>query len=136
MPIPIKRDSRLGIKQTFNSMFCAGIIQYLSNLKGVPLIHKRDIDRLSTEDVSNLINFIKTCYGTMVDVNIELETGERLKQIRQSRDSDNEYFPNILLRTMDYYYRNQTGMRGIQESLTLAPNRRTRYLLKELNEVN
>lgn len=136
MPIPIKRDSRLGVKQTFNSMFCAGIIQYLSNVKGVPMIHKKDVDRLTTEDVSNLISFIKKCYGTIVDVNIEFETEERMKQIRQSKDSDNEYFPNILLRTNDYYYRNQTGMRGIQESLTLTPKQRTIHLLKELNEVN
>lgn len=135
MPIPIKRDSRLGIKQTLNSVFCAGIIQYISNLKGTPVIHKKDVVRLAPEDVSKLIDFIKSSYGTIVDVNIDLETEERLKQIRLSRDPDSQYFPNILSATMDYYYRNQTGMRGIQENLTLSPNPRTRSLLQELNEV-
>lgn len=133
MPIPIQRNSRLGVKQTLNSIFCAGIIQYLSNRRGVPLIHKKDIASLTDEEVSSLIYFIKSSYGTVIDLNIELETEERLRQVKQSRDRENEYFPNILSNTMDYFYRNQSGMRGIQENLTLIPNQKTRYILKELN---
>jgi hypothetical protein len=123
-PIPIKRLSKLGILQTINSIFCAGVINYLSNKKGRPLIHKGDIKEIDLNDKQDLIDFVTRCYtgtdkGGRVDVDLSQEVEDRLNFIRRSSDKDTEFFPNILTDSGQYFFRNQTGMRGIQKKLIL-----------------
>ena len=136
LPAPIKRNSRLGIKQTINSLFCAGIIQFLSNKHGKPLIYKQNIEELDSNDKKELIQFIKSAYGDHVNLNIEFEVEERIRQICDSHNKSKEFFPKVLSDTGYYYYRNQSGMRGIQGSLMLKPTGSTRSLLRQLEGEN
>lgn len=136
LPAPIKRNSKLGIKQTANSLFCAGIIQFLSNKHGKPLIYKKNIEELTSNDKQELIQFIKSSYGKNVNLNIEREVENRINQICESHNSSNEFFPNVLSKSGEYYYRNQSGMRGIQESLILKPKGNTRTQLQQLKGGN
>lgn len=121
-PVPLKRNSRLGTMQTVNSLFSAAVIQYISNKVGKPLIHKSDVETLSVTQQSDIVSFIKNCYGIPVDINIEEEVERRIDQIKRSTANGNEFFPNVLLHSGNYYYQNQSGMRGIQQSLVLEPN--------------
>lgn len=131
-PAPIKRNSKLGVKQTVNSLFCAGIIQFLSNKHGRPLIHKEDVEQLTSEDKKELIQFIKSAYGINVNLDIAFEVESRLHQICESHNRPREFFPNVLSESGEYYYRNQSGMRGIQGNLLLKPTGKTKPLLKQI----
>ena len=71
--VPVNRQSRLGMMQTINSIFCAGIIQHLSEQTGRPLIYKSDIDELSNEQIDELVRFIKSVYGEVAEINIPME---------------------------------------------------------------
>ena len=123
-PVPIKRLSKLGMHQTLNSLFCGAIINYLSNSKGNPIIHKKDLEEITLEEYKDLIDFIRKCYtgkdkGGILDIDLAREIEERINHIKKSRDSKNTYFPNILKESGNYFYRNQSGMRGIQKQLIL-----------------
>lgn len=132
LPAPIKRNSRLGVKQTVNSIFCSGVIQFLSNNHGKPLIYKQDIEGLDSTDKQELIQFIRSAYGEHTNLNIELEVENRINQICGSHNDSHEFFPSVLADSGEYYYRNQSGMRGIQGSLILKPTYHTRSLLKQI----
>ena len=120
-PVPINRFARLGLHQTVNSLFCAGIMNYLSDKKGRPLFHKRDIVDLTEEDEKVLVAFIENVYGRAdLDIDVAHEVRVRLDQIKESSDGLNEFFPNILTRSGDFFFRNQSGMRGIQKQLALG----------------
>lgn len=120
-PVPINRFSRLGLQQTINAMFCAGIINYLSDKKGRPIYLKQDFKTITDPDLRDLIIFIKKVYGrTIIDMDVNKEVEDRINQIRNSRDSDKEFFPNILLNSGEYFFRNPSGMRGIQKQLALG----------------
>ncbi len=135
-PIPVKRNSILGIKQTVNSLFCAGIIQFLSNKHGKPLIHKKDIIELDANDKEELVQFIKSVYGKHININIEKEVEIRINQIRESAEGENTFFRDVLSKSGEYYYRNQNGMRGIQGAMVLRPYFNTRNLLNKINGGN
>jgi len=120
-PIPLKRFSRLGLQQTINSLFCASIINYLANIKGKSMHRKSNIKELTNDDKLKIVDFIKSAYKReILDINVETEVEDRINQIINSNDSDKTYFPNILLDSGEYYYRNQSGMRGIQKQLILS----------------
>lgn len=121
-PVPINRFARLGLYQTINSLFCAGILTFLSNKYGRPLYHKSDIKQINNaEDKRELVDFIMRCYGRKsLEINVTNEVEERIKQIVLSDSSDTKFFPHILADSGDYYYRTQTGMRGIQKKLALG----------------
>ena len=136
LPAPIKRNSPLGAKQTINSLFCAGVIQFLSSKYGKPLIYKQDIEKLNKSDIAELIQFIKSAYGGNINLNIEAEVESRINQIRGSSNRSNEFFPKVLLDSGDYFFRNQIGMRGIQGQLKIIPTGYTRSKLKQLGGEN
>ena len=136
LPTPIKRNSILGIKQTVNSLFCAGIIQFLSNKHGKPLIHKKDIMGLDANDKKELVQFIKSVYGKHINLDIEKEVEMRINQICESSERENTFFPEVLAKSGEYYYRNQSGMRGIQGAIVLKPYSSTRSKLKNMNGGN
>jgi hypothetical protein len=123
-PIPIKRLSRLGIHQTINSLFSGAIINYISDIKGQPTIHKKEVQDITPGETEQLVKFIRKCYtgktnGGALNVNLDKEVEERLNFIKMSSDNDRTYFPNILTKSGNYFYRNQSGMRGIQRELAL-----------------
>ncbi|MBA3046715.1 MAG: hypothetical protein FP824_10970 [Euryarchaeota archaeon] len=119
-PVPINRTARLGTMQTINSIFCAGILQYLSELQGSPIYHKKHIVDLKISQEKLLVKFIRNVYGRPVEINIEEEVEARLNQIKyDSNSNDNTFFPNILVNSGNHYFRNQSGMRGIQKQLIL-----------------
>jgi hypothetical protein len=120
-PVPLNRSSKLGTLQTINSLFCAGILQHLSEIAGKPLIHKSDVAGLTADQRSTLAKLIRDSYGVPVEINVEQEVDLRIRQITRSSDKDNAFFPNVLASSGNYYYRNQTGMRGIQQQLVLEP---------------
>ncbi len=96
-PIPINRSSRLGLQQTINSMFCAGIINYLSNKKGKPCYLKSHISELTLKDKEELVEFIKKTYGKSgLDIDIHSEVEKRINQITNGTSKEKEFFPNIL----------------------------------------
>lgn len=120
-PVPVNRLSRLGLYQTINSMFCASVINYLSNKKGRPLYNKADIAALSISDQQDLVGFIGSVYSSSqaLDIDISREVNERINQIYNSKERKTAFFPNILADSDKYFYRNQLGMRGIQQKLVL-----------------
>ncbi|SES91257.1 Helicase conserved C-terminal domain-containing protein [Methanococcoides vulcani] len=132
-PIPINRFSKLGLLQTMNSVFCAGILNYLSNEKGKPLYKKKDILNLKDDDIEELINFIYNVYGDRIlDIDVRTEVEERLNEIKLGKDKEDTFFPNILTKTGHPYYRTQSGMRGMQKNVALELNNRDKMLLDKM----
>ena len=132
LPIPIKSMSKLGIKQTINSLFCAGILQLLSNEKDKPLIHKSDVEDLTDTDEEKLLKFIKNSYGKHFNIDIEPEMENRIKQIRESHNKSSDFFPKVLEDSGNHFYHNQSGMRGIQSDLILVPEYKTLDILRHI----
>jgi hypothetical protein len=123
-PIPMSRLSKLGLNQTMNSLFCAGILNYLSNKLGYPIYRKEHIQKIDSYDKQDLVEFIKQCYtGSetkgVLDLDIANEVENRIDVISNSAAGPKEFFPTILRQSGYYYYRNQSGMRGIQRDLVL-----------------
>ncbi|NOR46424.1 MAG: hypothetical protein GQ533_00010 [Methanosarcinaceae archaeon] len=134
-PVPINRFSKLGLMQTINSLFCAGIINYLSNKKGKPLYYKRDVINLTLEDQKDLVNFIESVYGKKgLDITIPDEVEDRIKEIVRGKDGGKIFFPNILSKSGNPFYRNQSGMRGIQKQLALDLNSNDERILKRMGK--
>jgi len=131
-PTPINRFSRLGLYQTFNSIFCAAIINYLSNKKGRPLYRKKDILNLTPLEQKELVDIIQKAYGrAILEIDISKEANDRLNQIREGSDANKRFFPDILADSGEYFYRNQLGMRGIQQQLRLEINNLSRSKLRK-----
>lgn len=119
-PVPINRCARLATKQTVTSLFCGGILNYISNKKGVPLYQKKHITLLNNDDWDDLLQFMENVYGSNLDINLAEEIQSRKNQIILSDDiGDNTFFPNVLVKSGEKYYKTQTGMRGIQKSFVL-----------------
>ncbi len=120
-PIPINRYSRLGLHQTINSIFCATVTNHMSNLKGKPLYHKEHIVDLDLDDKKYIVEFIKKVYRrSILDINVHKEVENRINEIIQSNEKPTMWFPKILAKSGDYFYRNQSGMRGIQKQLIIG----------------
>ncbi len=134
-PVPINRFSKLGLMQTINSLFCAGILNYLSIKKGKPLYKKRDVISLTLEDQEDLVNFIESAYGKKgLDINITNEVEKRINEIVLGKDSETQFFPNILSKSGNPFFYNQSGMRGIQKQLALDLNSNDERILKRMEK--
>jgi len=134
-PVPINRFSKLGLMQTINSLFCAGILNYLSIKKGKPLYKKRDVISLTLEDQEDLVNFIESAYGKKgLDINITKEVEKRINEIVLGKDSETQFFPNILSKSGNPFFYNQSGMRGIQKQLALDLNSNDERILKRMEK--
>lgn len=127
-PTPVNRTAKLATMQTINSLFCGGILSYLSEIKGQPLIHKEDVDALTPQDQEALSDFLRRCYGRPVQMNIAKEVYDRISHIRNSSEKPTAYFPNILAGAQRDYYRNQSGMRGLQLNLSLDIDNNGKYI--------
>lgn len=136
-PVPVNRSSRLGIYQTLNSMFCASILAYMSNLKGKPLYRKQDIAELTLEDMKKIVQFMYSIYGSnALDVNLQTEVEKRINEVILGQGSNTDFFPKLLAKTGDPLFRNQSGMRGIQNNLGLILVEGDRRYLSERREIN
>jgi hypothetical protein len=134
-PVPINRFSKLGLMQTINSLFCAGILNYLSIKKGKPLYKKRDVISLTLEDQEDLVHFIESAYGKKgLDINITTEVEKRINEIVLGKDSETQFFPNILSKSGNPFFYNQSGMRGIQKQLALDLNSNDERILKRMEK--
>ncbi|MCD4843407.1 MAG: helicase C-terminal domain-containing protein [Methanosarcinales archaeon] len=134
-PVPINRFSKLGLMQTINSLFCAGILNYLSNKKGKPLYHKRDVMNLTSEDREDLENFIESAYGKKsIDITISDEIDKRISEIVLGKDNETQFFPKILSKSGNPFFHTQSGMRGIQKNLALDLNPKDERILKQMEK--
>ena len=130
---PISRWAKLGFKQTFTSVFCAAILNYMSELEEKPLYKVEAVNSLF-DDVAKrtlLIDFIQEAYYTnlkevgvpWIRDQIPNEVEERLNYLKKYSSSvGKNFFPNALKDSMDKYYKTQYGMRGIQEQIALKLN--------------
>ena len=130
--VPLSRWATLGFKQTFTSIFCATILNYLSNILEKPIYNLEDFrEVISIESNRNLIiNFIIKAYAANSDIKcskdinekIDNETRERIDYLERYSGVSNSFFPNALKDCDNKYYKTQFGMRGIQDSIVLEPN--------------
>lgn len=130
--VPLSRWTKLGFKQTFTSIFCASVLNYMSDLLQKPIYSVEEVNRVFVDDMNKqlLINFIKKAYLSDSDMlgadffeeTIEKETIERIEYLSNYTGSETSYFPSALKDcSNNKYYKTQFGMRGIQDSLVLAP---------------
>ena len=130
--VPLSRWTKLGFKQTFTSVFCAGVLNYMSNLLQKPIYTTEEFNRVFSDEMNRqlLINFIKEAYISDSDMlganffeeNVEKEVIERIDYIADYTGSETSYFPNALKDQSDNkYYKTQFGMRGIQDELVVSP---------------
>ena len=135
-PIPINRIARLAVLQTINSIFCAGVLHFLSNKLGKPIYNKSHLDSISSDDPiwNEFEQFIYRVYGrTLDDVNLSAEIDERRICVRTSTVSrDSDLITKVLATHPNPYFRTQTGMRGIQKQQVLQPWSSTRYAVQNL----
>ena len=130
--VPLARWTKLGFKQTFTSLFCAGVLNYMSDMLEKPIYTVDEFNKVFQEDMNRrlLINFIKHAYisnsdmlgADFFDDTIAKETIERIDYLADYSGSYTNYFPAALKdRSHNKYYKTQFGMRGIQDSLILKP---------------
>ena len=132
---PISRWTKLGFKQTITSIFCAAILNYISDVEGIPLYTVKTVNKFFdfSDNRKKLVDFIKDAYYTnlnrvgasWVRDQIGDEVEERLNYLKTYSGSIHKnFFPNALRDSMEKYYKTQYGMRGIQEQITLKLNER------------
>ena len=128
--VPLSRWTKLGLKQTFTSVFCAAVLNYMSNLLEKPIYTVDEFNKVFVDDMNRrlLINFIKKAYisdsdmlgADFFDETIENETIDRINCLADYTGSET-FFPNALKdRSNNKYYKTQFGMRGIQDSIILS----------------
>jgi len=127
---PISRWTKLGFKQTFTSIFCGAILNYLSDLEGRPLYKVDDVNDFFTDKTNRkkLIDFITKAYYTDMKRNganwyknqIGEEVEDRLNYLSTYSNSfGKNFFPNALKDSDEKFYKTQYGMRGIQDEIVL-----------------
>lgn len=133
--VPLSRWAKLGFKQTFTSIFNASILNYLSDYLERPIYQVPHVNEVFSDksNKSILIEFIKKAYvlnnldpsaigSKYFDENIEDEVELRLKKIAAYKKKDKKmyYFPSALKDNSNKYFKNQFGMRGIQDEVILT----------------
>lgn len=126
--VPISRWVKLGFQQTFTSVFNAAILNYLSNELDKPL-HKSPKVLQALNNRNNkkkLIDFIKKAYvvdsgrkgSDYFDEQIENEVDIRIQKLEQ--ENADKFFPHLLQKGPNRYFKTQYGMRGIQDEINLG----------------
>ena len=142
-PVPLARWAKLGIKQTITSVFCASILNYLSNELKTPIYNTEQLREVLTDEknVKLLLDFIDDAYVTFVgecdenmENNINEDVKERIDYLMNYAGTEQNFFPNALKDCDDKYYRTQFGMRGIQDELQLTPYNSDLNFRKTLKE--
>jgi len=130
---PISRWTKLGFKQTFTSVFCGAILNYMSDILETPLYKVDDVNDLFSDITKRdeLKAFIKEAYyvdmprlgSTWIKDRIGEEVDDRLNYlITYGGSKEKFFFPAALRKCGDKYFKTQYGMRGIQEEITLKLN--------------
>ena len=129
--VPLSRWAKLGFKQTFTSVFCAGVLNYMSDLLEKPIYTVDEFNKVFADEMNRrlLMNFIKKAYisnsemlgSDFFDNNIKDEMDERIEYLANYTGSESFYFPNALKDTNNKYYKTQFGMRGIQDEIVVSP---------------
>jgi len=133
-PIPISRWAKLGFFQTINSLFCAAILNYFPELSGGPMYSVDSVNEFFStsqnyqENRKKLKDFLEHAYVTQINEvgseyfrnNIGKEIEERLGMLLNYSGGNRNFFPNALQDRSDKYFRNQFGMRGIQDTIRLS----------------
>lgn len=129
--VPLSRLAKLGLKQTFTSIFNAAILNYISEVIGDPIYSVEKVNEVFSdkENVEKLVEFIKKAYITdsmmkgaeYFDRTIPEEVKERLNYLRGYTGGEKHFFPNALKDCENKYYKTQYGMRGIQDEIVLKP---------------
>ena len=129
--VPLSRWTKLGFKQTFTSVFCASVLNYMSDLLEKPIYTTDEFNKVFSNEmnIKLLTNFIKEAYvsdSNMLGANffensIEDEVMDRIEKIADY-DGSETFFPSALKdRDNNKYYKTQFGMRGIQDELVVTP---------------
>lgn len=129
--VPLSRWTKLGFKQTFTSVFCASVLNYVSDLLDKPIYTVDEFNKVFSNEMNRkvLINFIKEAYVSDSDMlgadffedSIEMEVMDRIEKLAEY-DGSEIFFPNALKdRQNNKYYKTQFGMRGIQDGLVVTP---------------
>ena len=129
--VPIARWTKLGFKQTFTSVFNGAILNYLSDVLETPLYTVKDVKKaLSNENNKKLIiDFIKNAYvvdseeigSDYFEENIENEVNIRIDHLHNYKGAET-FLPYALADSPNVYFKTQTGMRGIQDSVNVKRN--------------
>ena len=130
--VPLSRWAKLGLQQTFTSIFNAAILNYFSEVIGEPLYKVTKVNDVFSDQNNRkkLIEFIQEAYVTDSPMTgasyfkdtIPSEVEKRLNYLANYSGSDVHFFPNAL-RDCEYkYFRTQYGMRGIQDEVLLKPS--------------
>lgn len=153
-PVPISRWAKLGFFQTINSLFCAAILNYFSELSMTPIYSVDKVNEFFStcsnyqENREALKDFLEHAYVANINEvgseyflnNIGEQIEKRLGMLLNYSGGNRYFFPNAL---QDFsgeddfkYFRNQFGMRGIQDTIILSakPEEETflRYYKKEI----
>ena len=125
------------------SVFCASILNYLSNEWKTPIYNTEQLREVLTDEknVKLLLDFIDDAYVTFVgecdenmENNINEDVKERIDYLMNYAGTEQNFFPNALKDCDDKYYRTQFGMRGIQDELQLTPYNSDLNFRKTLKE--
>ena len=141
--VPLSRWAKLGFKQTFTSVFCAGVLNYMSNYLEIPIYTTEQFNEVFADNDNRqlLIDFIKKAYisnsdmlgADFFDSSIEKETIERIELLANYTGSETNYFPRALKdRSNNRYYKTVYGMRGIQDEIVLTPKNEDFKFLKKM----
>ncbi|MBU1623108.1 MAG: hypothetical protein KJ597_06045, partial [Nanoarchaeota archaeon] len=122
----------LGFHQTFHTMFCGAILNYLSNKLEMPIYsleQYRDVFK-NPQNLDLIKSFLQTTYKTNSNVpgakyfeeQIGIEVDSRNKALMSYSGKGKEvyFFPACLSNNEDPYFKMQTGMRGIQDNIELG----------------
>jgi hypothetical protein len=135
-PVPISRWAKLGFFQTFNSLFCATILNYFPEISGTPMYTVDSVNEFFStaqnyqENRGKLKEFLEHAYVTHINEvgseyflnNVGTEIEKRLGMLLNYSGGSRYFFPNALQDCSERYFRNQFGMRGIQDTISLSAN--------------
>lgn len=128
--VPLSRYGKLGLEQTFTSIFCASVLNYLSDELDTPLYTKVEFKKAlkNSENVEKLKSFIKKAYISESDLKGAKYFDENLDEMVDSRveylidyGGKFNYLWDVLKDNDDKYFKIQYGMRGIQDMVHLKP---------------
>lgn len=137
--VPVERWTKIGFKQTFHSLFCGAILNYISNRLEKPIYNIDHIESVfftpdaeyNNKRKEELIEFLERSYHVkegmpnsefMIEM-IAKGVNERLNYLHEYATNPSvnrkEFFPNALDNNDKKYWRRQFGMRGIQDTVNL-----------------
>jgi len=148
-PVAISRWAKLGFFQTINSLFCAAILNYFPERSGTPLYTVQKVNEFFStssdyqENREALKDFLENAYLANINEvgseyflnNIGEQIEKRLEMLLNYSGGNKYFFPNAL---QDFsgeddfkYFRNQFGMRGIQDAIILSANNEEENFLRD-----